>query len=558
VLALAVLVGAAAWSVRHGQIDRLWSDWPRPAHLQVQIVALGGLSLVWLLLRIGLVHIAQLRPEPDQAGNPTPPGLRTMPAWPQFPMGSPQSPLCSRENCRALLRARPSVDRVVHHLVVWGAWLLAGLWLLPSVAQELLPGLMLPAWARSVQQQACSGTAWLGVVVLGATTMLALWHRWGRFEAAAAVGVLGMFGALVAAGKYAVLAVASTERWMLAGGLLGVCALLWWQRPLAGALRRLGAQIEPDPLAPRVFWRTAFCCLALPVLVLTLVGSLLAVFLQQQGMSFGGPAPGTLFARMGLAVSYEIPVLLILAAMLGVAWQRGSSGLVFGAGLVLQLAVGCAYILLCFDAGRAFSVATPAVLLQLWSITAAVWAGVWLAGRRFVSVWHKGRATHFRPPQTEHEHTADPASPGAGRRDRLLGAQIWLGAGGMGALLVPAVLQLVLRPDHQGVWLTTAGRWPSWLALVLLVAVGIWHGRVLGRHLSPRFVGLAGMAAVALAACTLPALPARWHLEVQWGYRALMLGWAAFAWFIVLGMWWAATVRTAGSSSRAFPPWSWD
>ncbi len=540
-LTLCVISSTATWARKHGWLASVGAEWWQPQHLQWQLVALGTLSLGWLVVRIlSLRLVPRLLAEDEHASAEPKPA----PAWAAFPDGLPEDRLCSWSNWQHLLALRPSVDWCVRHATVWCCLLLAGGLLVPSVAEELLPGLALPAWARGVQQQACAPGAWLGAGVLAAMVLVALWDRWSKAEVAAGVGVLGALCALTAAHQSASLAAASTWRWMLGAGLLAACAVCWVRGPLAEKLRRAGARGEAGSAGAGVFWWSGFCVLALPVLVLTLLGALLAVWLQKQGMDFGGPAAGSLFGRMGLVASYEIPLLLILVAMVGQAWRERSAGVAFGAGLVLQLSVACAYVLIAFSTGRQLGVESVVELLQLWTITAALWAGVWLGVRRLVPIWREA-GPHDAGPRDGVYEEEQPGIEAANRRARrLMRAQLGMAGGGFALLLGVALVQLILSPARSGVWMLATGGWPSWLGLGLLVAATVWRRVQLARPLDPGMAGLVGMAAIGLLACTLPALPAPLNLGPQWGYRVLMLGWAAYAWLIVLATWWAAALRT--------------
>ena len=92
-------------------------------------------------------------------------------------------------------------------------------------------------------------------------------------------------------------------------------------------------------------------------------------------------------------------------------------------------------------------------------------------------------------------------------------------------------------------WTVAAGRPVGWIALVSVAAAFAYRRLQAGRIPRPNLVGLFGMAVLGLLGCTVEAY---WP---GWGYRTLMLGWAAFALFIVSAMWWVAT--KAGSMSRA-------
>ena len=91
-----------------------------------------------------------------------------------------------------------------------------------------------------------------------------------------------------------------------------------------------------------------------------------------------------------------------------------------------------------------------------------------------------------------------------------------------------------------------AGSALGWAALGLTAAAAAFHRWDRGQRPSPHSVGLLGMAVLGLLASTIHAL---WP---EWGYRALMLGWGAYALLVALCTWWAASTRAL--PGRQGPP----
>ncbi len=131
----------------------------------------------------------------------------------------------------------------------------------------------------------------------------------------------------------------------------------------------------------------------------------------------------------------------------------------------------------------------------------------------------------------------------------LMSLQLGMTIAGNAVLIVAAICVLVWWPLLRQGWAIAAGMPLGWIALAGSVAACAYRRVQLGRRLSANSVGLTGMTALVLLACTI-----RWLLPLPvfqlgpegavWGYRTLMLGWAAYAVLIVLATWWVASLRT--------------
>ena len=80
---------------------------------------------------------------------------------------------------------------------------------------------------------------------------------------------------------------------------------------------------------------------------------------------------------------------LVIGALVGHALRERSSGYAFSAGLVLEMAVMLGYALHATLAKQPFDATFFATLIQLFAVTAAVWAIVWLIGRKRFDVWRE-------------------------------------------------------------------------------------------------------------------------------------------------------------------------
>ncbi len=270
--------------------------------------------------------------------------------------------------------------------------------------------------------------------------------------------------------------------------------------------------------------------MALPVLALTGV----AAILQIGGAAPGGPLAKTFFETLGPTWSYLVPLALVIGALVGYALRERSSGYAFSAGLVLEMAVVLGYALHATLAKRPFDAAFFATLIQLFAVTAAVWAIVWLVGRKQLDVWRETPASGV---------SAGPWSRG------LMSVQIGMAVIANVVVLGIALFVLAFVSLPWQAWSVAAGEPLGWIALLLPLAALQLRGR-----LRPHAVGLSGMAVLGLLACTIRGLPLSWHLEVDpvWGYRTLMLGWAVYALLVVAATWWVASLRT--TADAAGPP----
>ena len=178
-----------------------------PWNLQAYGVALGVLSLAWVIARI-----IDLR-------------------W--------------GTAAERLLQRRFSVDWFIRHGIVAMQWLVLAACALAEAPRELIAGGALPAEAAA-SPGAFGPTAWILLGVLLALLVVSLWERWGSAELVSLLLAASALPLLIA-GRFATdLAVASALRWALAIGF-AVCSIAVWQRErLVEACRRLRA----GPFAP--------------------------------------------------------------------------------------------------------------------------------------------------------------------------------------------------------------------------------------------------------------------------------------------------------------------
>jgi len=479
VLTVAVVVAGTAWLREHpwsvgGQFD----PWD-PRSLQTYGIGLGLLTLAWVVARLLLRSSAVGRQLFD-------------PGW-------------------------PAVDRLVGYGVAGGQLLLVVGHLLPCFGEELMKSLA-GRGLGSALPQAVGSTAWLLVGVLALALAVALWDRWRRAELAAGLLVAATVPCLIAASFAPELATASALRWGLGVWFIVSSVAIWQRARLGQWSSRVGARIELGPDGPSTSRAVLLGTTAAPVVLLTLAAALL----QLTGTLPGGPVKGSFFDRIGPEASYLVPLLLVTAGLVGFALREASAGFAFSAGLVAEMIVTLGYALgVVNDPKRTFAIPEFVTLVQLATITAAVWAVGWLAARRRVNVWREG--------------------PGEDSARVLMNVQLGMAALAGAVLLAPALLAIALFPEERNDWTSAVGAWPGWLAMAWAVAAVVYRPIQMGRRVQPQAAALGGMAVLGLLASSIHGLAT---LEPWWAYRTLMLGWATYSLFVVLATWWVASLRT--------------
>ena len=211
-LTFAALAAATVWLKRAEWVTPapLAMQWPnlleriasysdvilQPRVLEVYGIALGLLSLAWVVVRI--VDLRRARDE------------------------------------RRLLQSPLSVDWLVRQGVVAGLWLVLALCALGELPHELARS------AAPITSLAFGSTAWIALGVLALMLAATLWERWGTAELVSSLLAAAALGCLVA-GQFATdLAVASALRWALAVGFLLGSLAVWQRGRLYAWMARMG------------------------------------------------------------------------------------------------------------------------------------------------------------------------------------------------------------------------------------------------------------------------------------------------------------------------------
>ncbi len=484
-LAAAAVAGAIAWLWSQGWGAAAQGRFLHPWTFQACAAALAAVCLAWLIARILLRRFEAFKDllEPD---------------W-------------------------PAVDRVVLVGVTWLQLAFLALYLLPGVGMELvrLGRAGAPPTASATVASAFGPGAWLVLFWVAGLLAGSLWHRWGRAEMLGAIAVAVSLACVLAGRWTNDMAAASMLRWGLGTVFLLLSAAVWLRDELTSMLARWpGTCMEGSGTGRQAAHgapaRGAIVGLAaLPVIALTV----LAATTQLIGLAPTRFPAGVLFHEIHPAASYLVPLLLVIAGLVGHAVRERSAGYAFSAGLVVELAVVLGYALTVVLGGGSFGSEDLVRVVQLATIAAALWAGLWLAARRRIDVWR--------------EDTQDGLLA-----HHLMNVQLGMPIVGNLLLLLPGLAWIALSiTAWPSAWVKATG-WPlGWTAFLLTGAAIALRRTASGRRLRPAAAGMIGMALLGLLACTVHGM------SPQWGIRTLMLGWASYALFVAAASWWVASVR---------------
>jgi hypothetical protein len=462
-LASAVLLAATA-AMDTQPVSHSVLSFLHPHCLQGYGISLGTLSLMWLLARFLLRRnaVAQQLLEPP---------------W-------------------------PAVDRVIVGLLVVGQLGMAIWGVVPGVLREL-----------ASQQLSFAGNPWLAAAVdvrgpdaqelfliLFAVLVIALWER-RQALAVLGLALLAVTAPVLRAGLFeSQLATASALRWELALCFVICSALLWLRTPIRGLATDLGC--PPDPTVPLARWlrQLLLICTVLPVLGLTVAVAVIG-FSGKQPL---GPLPGSFFANLGWTASNILPLAIVSAGLVGHAVRERWPGYAFAAGLLVLVSVTGGYALSVVLSRHPLGLAESVQLLQLGTLSVTLWALAWLASRPWVAAWRTG-------PESPH-----------GRA--LMWAQLAIAAIGNCWLLLTALGLLVIAEPPLSPWITEAGSWLGWLALILTIGAVAWYLGEQAPQGRGHLLGVLGVAGGILAACS----TARPTGADPWtAYHVLIAAWTA-------------------------------
>lgn len=385
----------------------------------------------------------------------------------------------------------------------------------PGVAAELGLDWPLATAAATVAASAVREIAgsWLCVALLLVALLAQLGNRLsieGVVELLLATAIMP----LLAAAHWDVGgASASALRWALAGYTLAAAVAVWLRTPLRRLVSRspwLGGNPVPAQLTS-VVRDVSLGIGGLPVVVLTTI----VAARRMAGLAVGQPAAESLFAQLGPTVSYAVPLLVLVAVLVGHAIRDRQPVYLLAGSVLLQYVVCLAYAL-------RISAASPgslAELLQWNGIALGGYALIWLALRRWLR-WD----------------TEDEASAGDVFCSARWSLQIQLAAtfAVLTILAVWAAVGIFLTPGGLSAEVRSLGSVSSYIVWILTAVAG---GAIARNWQGERRVLAAGGFALALVAFLAAARDASDALRTWQAYHvlscgvlAVAAGWTAAAW----------------------------
>ncbi len=345
-LSCSVLLTVTGWLQTRPWVEQLPDDLLDPRSLQAYGIGLAGLGLVWLSGRFVCRH----SPRAQKLLNP----------------------------------AAPAFDWAMLGVLVLGQFALAVWAALPGILQEVGFTPLTTNWLPSYALTFGPG-AWLLLGLLTVNLVVALWER-ERLAALYGLVLLAVTVPILVAGPFAA---DGAEIAALCLGLslcyLTVSLLLWLRTSLGRlpTIARIGKGFDH-----RVSAGMRWMLLALSVLPVLLITALVTlVSLAEPRL---GPVTGTFFAKLGPVTPIVLPLAILCVGLVGHAVRECSPGYAFSAGLVVNFAVVTGYLLTFVNGGNPIGVVECVRLLQLVSVTAAIWALIVLASRPWIAAWREG------------------------------------------------------------------------------------------------------------------------------------------------------------------------
>ena len=186
----------------------------------------------------------------------------------------------------------------------------------------------------------------------------------------------------------------------------------------------------------------------------------------------------------GPNISYLVPLALVMLGLIGHALRESSAGYAFGAGLVAEMAVILGYALH-VTSGISASIVSDGGINH-HSATGRYYSGG--LGPDLVDRTALGRCVARRK---NRNHT-DERTNWDGHFGKCTIDGNWQSS--------KSFWLMRLQPE----WAMHAGVPLGWCALLLTAGAGAYRRLQIKRHWDPHFVGLTGMAVLALLACTMP------------------------------------------------------
>ncbi|MFN0054281.1 MAG: hypothetical protein ACKV0T_19060, partial [Planctomycetales bacterium] len=323
--------------------------------------------------------------------------------------------------------------------------------------------------------------------------------------------------------------------------LIGASVLVIFALPIGLALRILSSrwlarlpletQLASEHASARGRQRAAGGLRHAGILIWILgIGPMLAVGLfivssALRGNPVVGPEPGSLFHRLGLAVSYATPVALCGLTLVGYAVRERSSAFAFAAGLLFNVCATAADLLRPHTGGLTLDATLWVHLTQLNTVVSAGYGLLWMAAAKYRD--HADRREQALEASESGGMFLRPAGmpiPG------LLVTQSLIGAALTAVLLIPAFLGLVIQRSPVSWMVLLAdplGRTAWFMTLTGLAVLG-WMART-----RPT----AGPVSAALwsLALMVTSYACHWDQQNQVAFHTLLAARAAAGWLLLVG-----------------------
>jgi hypothetical protein len=362
----------------------------------------------------------------------------------------------------------------------------------------------LPIWFRGPLARICSRLRWpeftvrsAGLSSVARTLVLTL-----AIVPLAAMAIYTGAAAVVRVGLGAEHATALVWLSALFAAVAAFAALMWF---FPAATAESGARTWPRQAATLAVLLTAAPLVAMVLYVV-------AVALKQSPIL--GPDPDSFFVKVGLAISYAVPVLAAAVILVGHAVRERSGGFALAGGLVFNVGATAGYILSMAGRGLRFDAPQWARLAELNAAVSAAFALVWTAAFWFAA---RKRAEWARAPVG------------------LLAVQAMLGAALSLLVLAWAGGWLLINPTTprpKAFFEASAAPW-GLAAFGLALAAFAAHARARNESISAGACCTILLSLAVLLACGI----SRAGYGIWITYRAYLSGHVAVAWLALLAAW---------------------
>ena len=234
------------------------------------------------------------------------------------------------------------------------------------------------------------------------------------------------------------------------------------------------------------------------------------------------PPAFTFFGRIGLSLSYGVPLVIVAIVLAGDSIVERSEGYALASSLVLCFAVTFAYLLKVGSFYDSFTGSDAVRLLQINALILAGFALAWLMFRQ--GVFRMGGIPGGMP--------------------KLLQMQVSLGLLLNGAILLPAAICLGLTPTWASSILGPAGGIGGWASLIAAVGAALASGAVQRDRLTFRTLALASLAgAIMMGLSVIRMFPGQGWIA----FHTLLSANAASAWGLLGLGWWMVRRGSRGT-----------